>query len=321
MKKRNDVKKEVKKIKKSEDLKINKRRNQSEPDLWKEMRSSWKEIRKKVKPLKTAYDKFQSKRKIAKQKEEERRLKENEKQRLLEEESLRLQEEEERRLKKKKKIEEEKEKRLQAQEKQRLEEKRIKDERSERKKQEEIYRARLLKGEEERIKQLKRVNELREEERKLSGERSLKIDGIFVDQQKLKDEEEQRLKEEEQRLKTEEQRLKTEEQRLKTEEQRLKAEKINLKKVEEIDNRQEKKRLNGTVKWFNVSKGYGFIKREDKEKDVFVHFSAVENSGLKYLKKDEKLTFEIESSDKGPSAVNLEKTAAEVSQSHLKVVK
>ena len=152
-------------------------------------------------------------------------------------------------------------------------------------------------------------------------ERSSKIVGSFVDQKRLKDEDEQRLKEKEQRLKEEEQRLKTEEQRLKAEEQRLKEEKINLKEVEELDDGQEKKRLNGTVKWFNVSKGYGFIKREDKEKDVFVHFSAVQNSGLTYLEKDEQLTFEVESSEKGPSAVNLQKTVAESSRSHLKVVK
>ena len=152
-------------------------------------------------------------------------------------------------------------------------------------------------------------------------ERNSKIDDSFVDQQRLKDEKEQKLKEKEQRLKEEEQRLKTEEQRLKAEEQRLKEEKINLKEVKELDDGQEKKRLNGTVKWFNVSKGYGFIKREDKEKDVFVHSSAVENSGLKYLKKDEQLTFEVESSDKGPSAVNLQKITAEVFHSHLKVVK
>ena len=167
-------------------------------------------------------------------------------------------------------------------------------------KQEQTYRERLMKGEEERIKQLKRVNELREEERKLMEERHSKIAGSLVDQQKLKDEEEQRLK---------------------AEEQRLKEEKINSKEAKELDDRQEKRRLNGTVKWFNVSKGYGFIKREDKEKDVFVHSSAVENSGLKYLKKDEQLTFEVESSDKGPSAVNLQKITAEVFRSHLKVVK
>jgi len=94
-----------------------------------------------------------------------------------------------------------------------------------------------------------------------------------------------------------------------------------LKRVRRSDDEQKKKRLNGTVKWFNDAKGYGFIKRDDKEKDVYVHFSAVQNSGLKYLKKGEQLTFEVEYSDKGPSAVNLQKTVNEVSRSHLKVVK
>ena len=94
-----------------------------------------------------------------------------------------------------------------------------------------------------------------------------------------------------------------------------------MKKVRKLDDEQKKKRLNGTVKWFNGAKGYGFIKREDKEKDIFVHFSAVKNSGLKYLKEDEQLTFEVEYSDKGPSAVNLQKTVDEVSRSYLKVVK
>ena len=75
------------------------------------------------------------------------------------------------------------------------------------------------------------------------------------------------------------------------------------------------------MKWFNDAKGYGFIKREDKEKDVFIHFSAVHSSGLKYLKKGEQLTFEVEDSDKGPSAVNLQKTVNEASRSHLKLVK
>ena len=321
MKKRNDIKKEVKKINKSKVSMVNKRRKRSDPDLLKEMRSSWKEIRTNLKPLKKAYDKFQMKRKITKQKEEERRLKENEKQRLLEEESIRLQEIEEIRLKKEKKIKEEEERRLKEKEKQKLEAKRIKIEKENKIKQEKIYRERLLKGEEERIKALKRVRESREEERKLKEEGHLKIDDSFVDQQRLKDDEKQRLKEKEQRLKEEEQRLKAEEQRLKAKEQRLKEEKINPEKVEETNNRQEKKRLIGSVKWFNVSKGYGFIKREDKEKDVFVHSSAVQNSGLTYLKKDEQLTFEVESSEKGPSAINLQKTSAEFSHSHLKVVK
>ena len=321
MKKKNDIKKEVKKINKSKVSMVNKRRKRSDPDLLKEMRSSWKEIRTNLKPLKKAYDKFQMKRKITKQKEEERRLKENEKQRLLEEESIRLQEIEEIRLKKEKKIKEEEERRLKEKEKQKLEAKRIKIEKENKIKQEKIYRERLLKGEEERIKALKRVRESREEERKLKEEGHLKIDDSFIDQQRLKDDEKQRLKEKEQRLKEEEQRLKTEEQRLKAKEQRLKEEKINPENVEEANNRQEKKRLNGSVKWFNVSKGYGFIKREDEGKDVFVHSSAVQNSGLTYLKKDEQLTFEVESSEKGPSAINLQKTSAELSHSHLKVVK
>ena len=303
-KKKNYIKKQVKRNNKSENSKVDNQGN--EVDLWKEIRSN-------LKPLVKAYNKFSDKRRITKQKEEERRLKEDEKQRLREEEALRLQKQEERRIKRQKKIEEEKERRLRAQEKLRLEEKRTKDEREGKIRQEQNYRERLLKGEEERIKQLKRVNELREEERKLIEERSSKIDDSFVDQQ--------RLKEKVQRLKEEEQRLKTEEQRLKAEEQRLKEEKINLKEVEELDDGQEKKRLNGTVKWFNVSKGYGFIKREDKEKDIFVHFSAVKNSGLKFLKEGEQLMFEVEDSDKGPSAVNLQNTVNEVSHSHLKVVK
>jgi len=279
MKKRNDIKKEVKKIKKTEDSKVNKRRNQREPDLWKEIRSN-------LKPLGKAYNKFREKRRIAKQKEEGIRLKEQEEQRLKEEEALRLEGQEERRFKREKKIKEEKEIRLKAQEKQRLEEKRIIEERDKRIRQEQIYRERLIKGEEVRIEQLKRVNKLREEERKLREERNLKIESSFVEEQRIKDEEQQRLKEE-----------------------------------RSSDDEQNKKRLNGTVLWFKDSKGYGFIKREDKEKDVFVHFSAVQNSGLKYLKKGEQLTFEVEYSDKGPSAVNLQKTVNEVSRSHLKVVK
>ena len=94
-----------------------------------------------------------------------------------------------------------------------------------------------------------------------------------------------------------------------------------MKEKRKLDDEQKKKRLSGTVKWFNDAKGYGFIKREDKEKDIFVHFSAVKNSGLKYLKEGEQLTFEVEYSDKGPSAVNLQKTVDKVSRSHLKVIK
>ena len=65
--------------------------------------------------------------------------------------------------------------------------------------------------------------------------------------------------------------------------------------------------LKGKVKWFNGKKGYGFIEREDKEKDVFVHASAVRDAGLRFLNEGDSLEFEVESGDKGPSAVNLKK--------------
>ncbi len=61
--------------------------------------------------------------------------------------------------------------------------------------------------------------------------------------------------------------------------------------------------LKGKVKWFNGTKGYGFIEREDKEKDVFVHSSAVREAGLKYLNEGDELTFEVESTEKGPKKV------------------
>jgi cold shock protein len=65
--------------------------------------------------------------------------------------------------------------------------------------------------------------------------------------------------------------------------------------------------IKGTVKWFNGKKGFGFIEREDKEKDVFCHASAVKNAGMKFLNEGDKLEFELEDGPKGPSAVNLKK--------------
>ena len=64
--------------------------------------------------------------------------------------------------------------------------------------------------------------------------------------------------------------------------------------------------LKGKVKWFNGKKGYGFIEREDKEKDVFVHSSAAQAAGLQLNEGDE-LIFEVETGEKGLSAVNLQK--------------
>ncbi len=66
--------------------------------------------------------------------------------------------------------------------------------------------------------------------------------------------------------------------------------------------------LQGKVKWFNPTKGFGFIEREDKEKDVFVHVSAVRDAGMNGLDEGQSLTFDVEDGPKGPSAINL-KTA------------
>jgi CspA family cold shock protein len=64
--------------------------------------------------------------------------------------------------------------------------------------------------------------------------------------------------------------------------------------------------IQGKVKWFNPTKGYGFIERDDKEKDVFVHASAVQAANLN-LNEGDQLTFEITQGEKGNSAVNLQK--------------
>ena len=64
--------------------------------------------------------------------------------------------------------------------------------------------------------------------------------------------------------------------------------------------------IKGKVKWFNPTKGYGFIEREDKEKDVFVHASAARASSLQ-LNEGDALTFEVENGEKGPLAKNLQK--------------
>ena len=65
-------------------------------------------------------------------------------------------------------------------------------------------------------------------------------------------------------------------------------------------------RINGTVKWFNDAKGFGFIQREGGP-DVFVHFSAIEASGFKSLAEGDKVEFEIVEGQKGPQAANVTK--------------
>ena len=64
-------------------------------------------------------------------------------------------------------------------------------------------------------------------------------------------------------------------------------------------------KIKGNVKWFNESKGFGFITPEDGSKDVFVHFSAIQNDGYKSLDEGQKVSFTIESGAKGPAAGNV----------------
>ena len=61
---------------------------------------------------------------------------------------------------------------------------------------------------------------------------------------------------------------------------------------------------NGTVKWFNEKKGYGFIEQEDGP-DVFVHQSAIKGAGFRTLQEGDRVSFDIEQGEKGPAAANV----------------
>ncbi len=62
----------------------------------------------------------------------------------------------------------------------------------------------------------------------------------------------------------------------------------------------------GTVKWFNESKGFGFITPDDGSKDVFVHFSVIASEGFRTLAEGQQVTFDVENGPKGPQAANVQ---------------
>ncbi|EQB63913.1 MAG: hypothetical protein RBG1_1C00001G1492 [candidate division Zixibacteria bacterium RBG-1] len=63
----------------------------------------------------------------------------------------------------------------------------------------------------------------------------------------------------------------------------------------------------GKVKWFNETKGFGFIEPEGGGKDVFVHYSAIQDQGFKTLREGQEVSFEVTDGPKGPQAVNVTK--------------
>jgi len=69
---------------------------------------------------------------------------------------------------------------------------------------------------------------------------------------------------------------------------------------------EEQNMAQGTVKWFNGDKGFGFIEPDDGGKDVFVHFSAIQGSGYRSLEEGQRVSFETSQGQKGPQADNVQ---------------
>lgn len=72
-------------------------------------------------------------------------------------------------------------------------------------------------------------------------------------------------------------------------------------------------RVTGTVKWFNDAKGFGFITRDDGQKDVFVHYSAISAKGFRSLREGQRVEFEVVQGEKGPAAQNVAPLEGEAS--------
>ena len=81
--------------------------------------------------------------------------------------------------------------------------------------------------------------------------------------------------------------------------------------VDQDRERESGMRISGTVKWFNDRKGFGFLAREDGEKDCFVHFSSIQGDGYKSLREGERVEFDVVDGDKGPAAENVVRLDAE----------
>jgi CspA family cold shock protein len=70
---------------------------------------------------------------------------------------------------------------------------------------------------------------------------------------------------------------------------------------------EEKKEMQGAVKWYNGKKGYGFVAPDDGSKDIFIHASALRDANIRFLNEGDKIKFTVEQSPKGPSCVAISK--------------